>query len=30
MTPTLKVKRKLVSEQHRALLDSMYDEQVAE
>ncbi len=30
MTPTLKVKRKLVSDQHRALLDSMYDEQVAE
>jgi len=30
LTPTLKVKRKLVSERHRALLDAFYDEKLIE
>ena len=30
LTPTLKVKRKLVSERHKALLDSFYDEKLIE
>src|SRR5581483_5248168 len=30
LTPTLKVKRKLVSERHKALLDAFYDEKLME